>query len=53
MVTFTEEIMLLMPDDDGLFLPIRGGAVEHVLIGAVLMDLAFANRMTPTPRSFR
>ena len=49
MVTFTEEIMLLMLDDDGLFLPIRGGAVEHVLVGAVLMDLAFANRIDTDP----
>ncbi len=45
MLTFTEEITLLMLDDDGRFLPIRGGAVEHILIGAVLMDLAFANRV--------
>lgn len=49
MVTFTEEIILLMLDDDGLFLPIRGGAVEHVLVGAVLMDLAFANRIDTDP----
>ncbi len=49
MVTFTEEIMLLMLDDDGLFLPIRGGAVEHVLVGAILMDLAFANRIDTDP----
>ena len=49
MLTFTEEIMLLMLDDDGLFLPIRGGAVEHVLVGAVLMDLAFANRIDTDP----
>ena len=49
MLTFTEEITLLMLDDDGLFLPIRGGAVEHILIGAVLMDLAFANRVDTDP----
>ena len=50
MLTFTEEILLLMLDDDGLFLPIRGGAVEHVLAGAVLMDLAFANRIDTDPQ---
>ena len=49
MLTFTEEILLLMLDDDGLFLPIRGGAVEHILVGAVLMDLAFANRIDTDP----
>ena len=49
MLTFAEEIMLLMLDDDGLFLPIRGGSVEHVLAGAVLMDLAFANRIDTDP----
>lgn len=49
MLTFTEEITLLMLDDDGRFLPIRGGAVEHILIGAVLMDLAFANRVDTDP----
>lgn len=49
MLTFTEEILLLMLDDDGLFLPIRGGAVEHILAGAALMDLAFANRIDTDP----
>lgn len=53
MLTFTEEIMLLMLDDDGLFLPIRGGAVEHVLVGAVLMDLAFANRIDTDPEKLQ
>jgi hypothetical protein len=45
MLTFAEEILLLMLDDDGVFLPTRGGAVEYILAGAVLMDLAFANRI--------
>ncbi len=49
MLTFTQEILLLMLDDDGLFLPIRGGAVEHILAGAVLMDLAFAQRIDTDP----
>ena len=45
MLTFAEEIMLLILDDDGSFLPTRGGAMEYILAGAVLMDLAFANRI--------
>ncbi len=49
MLTFAEEILLLMLDDDGAFLPIRGGAVEYILAGAVLMDLAFANRIDTDP----
>jgi len=53
MLTFTEEILLLMLDDDGLFLPIRGGAVEHILVGAVLMDLAFANRIDTDPEKLQ
>ena len=53
MLTFTEEILLLMLDDDGLFLPIRGGAVEHILVGAVLMDLAFADRIDTDPEKLQ
>ena len=53
MLTFTEQILLLMLDDDGLFLPIRGGAVEHILVGAVLMDLAFANRIDTDPEKLQ
>ena len=53
MLTFTEEILLLMLDDDGLFLPIRGGAVEHILAGAVLMDLAFHNRIDTDPEQLQ
>ena len=49
MLTFAEEILLLMLDDDGAFLPIRGGAVEYILAGSVLMDLAFANRIDTDP----
>ncbi len=45
MLTFAEEILLFILDDDGSFLPTRGGAVEYILAGAVLMDLAFANRV--------
>ncbi len=45
MHTFTEEILLLLGDEDGAFLPIRQHAFECALAGAVLMDLAFANRI--------
>ncbi len=50
MLTITEEILLLMLDDeDGSFLPIRESTVEHIVAGAVLMDLAFQNRIDTDP----
>lgn len=50
MLTITEEILLLMLDDeDGSFLPIRDTTVEHIVVGAALMDLAFANRIDTDP----
>ena len=45
MLTFTEEILLLLGDDEGAFLPIREHAFECALAGAALMDLAFAYRI--------
>ena len=45
MLAFTEEILLLLGDEDGAFLPIRQHAFECALAGAVLMDLAFADRI--------
>ncbi len=45
MLTFTEEILLLLGDEDGSFLPVDEHAFECSLAGAVLMDLAFANRI--------
>ena len=45
MLTFTEEILLLLGDEDGAFLPIRQHAFECALAGAILMDLAFAYRI--------
>ena len=51
MLTFAEEILLLMLDDeDGTFLPTRTSAVEYVLAGAVLLDLAFAGRIDTDER---
>jgi len=45
MLTFTEEILLLLGDEEGLFLPIKKHAFECALAGAILMDLAFAYRI--------
>ena len=45
MPTFTEEILLLLGDEAGVFLPIQKHAFECALAGAVLMDLAFAYRI--------
>lgn len=45
MLTFTEEILLLLGDEEGAFLPIRQHAFECALAGAALLDLAFADRI--------
>ena len=46
MASFAEEIMLLLLDDqDGSFLPIPEWSMQCALAGAVLMDLALANRI--------
>lgn len=45
MLTFAEELVLLLTDEDGVLLPIRKDAFECALAGAVLMDLAFAWRI--------
>ena len=45
MLTLTEQILLLLVDEDGSFLPLPKGALEHAISGAVLMDLAFADRI--------
>ena len=45
MLTFTEEILLLLGDKDGTFLPVQRYAFESALAGAVLLDLAFAYRI--------
>ena len=50
MITFAEETLALLLDDrTGAFLPIGQYALEHALVGAVLMDLAFANRIDTDP----
>ena len=49
MLTFVEEIVLLMLDDDGAVVPIRETTMEYVVAGAALMDLAFANRIDTDP----
>ena len=45
MLTFTEEILLLLGDEEGMFLPVEEHAFECALAGAALMDLAFADRI--------
>lgn len=45
MLPFTEEILLLLGDEEGEFLPSRKHAFECALAGAALMDLAFAYRI--------
>ena len=50
MLTFTEEILLLLLDDeDGSFVPISKANLSCALAGAVLMDLAFAYRIDTDP----
>ena len=45
MLTFTEEMLLLLGDEEGELLPVREHAFECALAGAVLMDLAFEYRI--------
>ena len=45
LLTFSEEMLLLLGDEEGEFLPIREHAFECALAGAVLMDLAFEYRI--------
>lgn len=50
MITFAEETLALLLDDKtGTFLPIGKYALEHALVGGVLMDLAFADRIDTDP----
>ena len=50
MITFAEETLTLLLDDKtGTFRPIGKYALEHALVGGVLMDLAFANRIDTDP----
>ena len=51
MLTFYEEIMvLLLHDENGTFLPVSEHTLNRALTGAVLMDLAFANRIDTDPK---
>ena len=46
MLTFPEEVVLLLLDDEeGVFLPIGKNTLELALTGSVLMELAFADRL--------
>ena len=52
MLTFTEEILLLLLDDeDGTFVPIPNASLGCAIGGAVLMDLAFAYRIDTDPKA--
>ncbi len=52
MLTFTEEILLLLLDDeDGTFVPISKANLGCAIGGAVLMDLAFAYRIDTDPKA--
>ena len=42
MLTFTEEVLLLLGDEEGAFLPVDKHAFDCALAGAALLDLAFA-----------
>ena len=45
MLTFTEEILLLLGDEEGAFLPVDKHAFDCALAGAALLDLAFRYRI--------
>lgn len=51
MLTFAEELILLLHDEDGGLLPIQKDAFDCALAGAVLMDLAFAGRIDTDPQA--
>ena len=51
MLTFTEEILLLLLDDEkGAFVKVPKERLACALVGAVLMDLAFASRIDTDPK---
>ena len=51
MLTFAEELVLLLHGEDGSLLPIHEDALDCALAGAVLMDLAFAHRIDTDPHT--
>ena len=52
MLTFVEETCLLLLDEKtGEFLPIHSNILECALVGAVLVDLAFAYRIDTDPKT--
>ncbi len=50
MLTLTEEVLLLLGDEEGTFLPVDKHAFDCALAGAVLLDLAFAYRIDTDPQ---
>ena len=52
MLTFVEETcLLLLEEETGEFLPIHPNILECALVGAVLVDLAFAYRIDTDPKT--
>ncbi len=45
MLTIADSILLLMEDEDGTFLPTQSDTVTSILAGAILIDLALADRV--------
>ncbi len=45
MLTITDSILLLLENEDGIFLPTQSDTVKSVLAGAVLIDLSLADRI--------
>ncbi len=45
MLNITDSILLLLENEDGVFLPTQSDTVKSVLVGAVLIDLSLAGRI--------
>ena len=50
-LTFAEEILLLLLDDDGRFVPVQQERLSCALAGAVLTNLSFALRIDTDPQN--
>ena len=51
-LTFTEDILLLMLDENGELPLEHKPLMRYVLVGAALMDLAFMGRVDTDPKRF-
>ena len=52
MLTFAEDLLLLALDDEGEFVPVPQNTMRYALAGAVLMELAFMDRIDTDPKRF-